>query len=381
MHNQPRTCEQEYAPAKVGAVIRQTRFDDYRGIGSLLSRQGLPIRAYADWAHLWTGNPIYNCIPDWPIGWIVEAENEIVGYLGNIPLKYDYAGRNLVGAASYGLAVDPNYRNYSLPLIGRFYRQSQAELLLNTTANSQAAPVYRMFRANQVPVGDWNRAVYWITNYRGFMDRVLSTKKVPMASVFSIPVGGCMRLKDSIINRKATAPSNSCRVCTRDYFDERFDTFWNEAVKQSCGRLMATRSREILDWHFRCDISSGKAWLATVEDKHALIAYAVFCRQDSLGFGLTRVRLVDFQTLSGRTELLIPLIAWGLDRCRKQRVHMLEAIGFAHRKKEILEGLAPYRRELPSWLYFYKANSATLAQALFDPQVWDPSCFDGDSSL
>ena len=109
----------------------------------------------------------------------------------------------------------------------------------------------------------------------------------------------------------------------------------------------------------------GKAWLATVEDKNQLIAYAIFCRQDSPGFGLTRVRLVDFQTLSGRTELLVPLIAWGLDKCHEQRVHMLEAIGFAHRKQEILRILAPYRRDLPSWLYFYKANNATLGQTLF----------------
>ena len=60
---------------------------------------------------------------------------------------------------------------------------------------------------------------------------------------------------------------------------------------------------------------------------------------------------------------------------------MLEAIGFAHRKQEILQSLASYRRALPSWLYFYKANNTTLAQALFDPQIWDPCCFDGDSSL
>jgi len=381
MYTEPRTHEQEYAPIKAGIVIREASFDDYPGISRLSSRQGLPIKGHTEWEHFWTANPTYNCIQDWPIGWVVEADSEIVGYLGNIPRKYDYAGRYLIAAASHSLAVDPNYRNYSLPLIGRFYRQPQAELLLNTTANFQSAQAYRIFRATQAPVGDWNRAVYWITDYCGFIDRVLSTRKVPMASIVSVPVGGFMQLKDSMVNRKPTWASDCCRVCTYDCFDERFDAFWKEAVRQSCGRLMATRSREILDWHFQSGMSLGRTWLATVEDRSGLIAYAVFCRQDSPGFGLTRVRLVDFQTLSGRAELLAPLIAWGLDKCREQRVHMLEAIGFAHRKQEILQSLAPYRRALPSWLYFYKANNATLAQALFDPQIWDPCCFDGDSSL
>jgi hypothetical protein len=379
MYTEPRTYEQECAPIKAGVVIREASFDDYPGISRLSSRQGLPTKSYVEWEHFWTANPTYNCITDWPIGWVIEAD-EIVGYLGNIPRKYDYAGRYLVAAASHGLAVDPNYRNYSLTLIGHFYRQTQAELLLNTSANFQAAQAYRVFRATQVPVGDWNRALYWITDYCGFVDRVLSTKKVPMASLVSIPVGGFMHLKDSIA-RKPIPPSCSCRVCTYDFFDERFDAFWKEAVRQSGGRLLATRSREILDWHFQCDMSSGRTWLATVEDRSGLIAYAVFCRQDSPGFGLTRVRLVDFQALCGRTELLVPLIGWGLDKCREQRVHMLEAIGFAHRKQEILQSLASYRRALPSWLYFYKANNTTLAQALFDPQIWDPCCFDGDSSL
>jgi hypothetical protein len=381
MYIQPRTDAQEYAPIKVGAVIREASFDDYPGISSLSLRYGLAPKGYAEWEHLWTANPVYKFVPDWPIGWVLEVDNEIGGYIGNIPLTYEYQGRHILAAASYRLVVDHKYRNYSLPLVGRFFRQSKAGLLLNTGVNANAGPAYRIFRAGQVPVGVWNRAVYWITDYRGFMARVLVAKKVPMPNALSIPLGGAAFFKDLVCNPAPKLRRSGYTVRSHDHFDERFDTFWEELVKESSDQLLATRSRETLDWHFKHHLSCRRAWVVTVEQNTRLLAYAIFCRQDSPCFGLTRLRLVDFQVLTNRTELLIPLVAWGLDKCREERVHMLEAIGFAHRKQEILEGLAPYRRDLPSWLYFYKANDSALAQALADPRVWDPCCFDGESSL
>jgi hypothetical protein len=381
MYIQPSTDEREYAPIKVGAVIREASFDDYPEISSLSLRYGLPPKGQAEWEHLWTANPVYKLVPDWPIGWVLEVDDKIGGYIGNIPLTYEYQGGRILAAASYRLVVDHKYRNYSLPLVGRFFRQPQAGLLLNTGVNSHAGPAYRIFRAEQVPVGIWNRAVYWITDYSGFMARALVAKKVPIPNALSIPLGGAMFLKDFVCNPAPKPRRDGYTVLSYDHFDERFDTFWEELVKESSGQLLATRSREILDWHFKYHLSCGRAWLVTAEQNTRLLAYAIFCRQDSPSFGLTRLRLVDFQVLAKRTELLIPLVAWGLDKCREQRVHMLEAIGFAHRKQEILEGLAPYRRDLPSWLYFYKANDSALAQSLADPRVWDPCCFDGESSL
>ena len=54
---------------------------------------------------------------------------------------------------------------------------------------------------------------------------------------------------------------------------------------------------------------------------------------------------------------------------------MLEDVGCS------LPGVrAPHQRTLPSWLFYYKASPA-LVQQLADPAVWQPSLFDGDSSL
>jgi hypothetical protein len=85
--------------------------------------------------------------------------------------------------------------------------------------------------------------------------------------------------------------------------------------------------------------------------------------------------------LSGDTQLLRPMLAWALRKCRNEGIHMMEAYGFRPDKQSVIDSLAPYRRRLPSWFYFYKTWDKNLGEQLKDPEVWDPSHFDGDSSL
>jgi hypothetical protein len=122
-------------------------------------------------------------------------------------------------------------------------------------------------------------------------------------------------------------------------------------------------------------------WILTLGQGSQLTAYAIFLRQDNPEHGLIRMRLVDFQTLHGQNELLRPLLGSALERCRQERIHMLEASGFSPEKQSVINSLSPCGRNLDAWRYFYKAAQPALAERLKDPAVWDPSCLDGDASL
>jgi hypothetical protein len=145
--------------------------------------------------------------------------------------------------------------------------------------------------------------------------------------------------------------------------------------------LLASRSREVLEWHFRSAIDKNRAWVLSVGNPNELSAYAIICRQDNTGFGLNRMRLVDFQALPGQTALLKPILYRTLERCQEEGIHILEAVGFSSEKLQIIESMSPHHRELASWRYFYSASNQQLAERLRNPEVWDPSFFDGDSSL
>jgi hypothetical protein len=145
--------------------------------------------------------------------------------------------------------------------------------------------------------------------------------------------------------------------------------------------LLATRSQAVLEWHFKYALAQKKAWIVVAASGSQLLAYSLFLRHDVPEYQLRRLRLIDFQTLEGKNESLVPMIDLALKRCRAEGVHMLEALGFPPDKQSIIDRAAPYKRGLNCWPYFYKSNGKNLAENLNNPTVWDPSCFDGDASL
>jgi hypothetical protein len=169
------------------------------------------------------------------------------------------------------------------------------------------------------------------------------------------------------------------RTCTA--FDDRFDDFWETLRAKNPRRLLATRSREVLAWHFKHPLMRNAAWIATVCDSGRLVAYAVFCRKDVAGSGLRRVRLLDYQSLDGETFLLLPMLADAIARCRREGTAVLESIGWRLESGDLMDRLAPYCRTMPSWQYFYKAANPALGSVLKERAVWNPSQYDGDACI
>ncbi len=362
--------------------FREATFEDHAQVSALESRYGLQTKRYEEWRHLWVHNPMYRELPDWPIGWVCEDEgDQIVGCIANIPLRYEFGHRSLVAATSRSFVVDARYRCYAFLLLSHFFAQKNVDLFVNTTVNAKASLLQGLFRALRVPSGTWNRSAFWITDYRAFASSLLSRKEMPTGKTVSYPLSAGLYLRDALTSRASRSGRNGTEVefCTQ--FDDRFESFWQRVRRDSCGRLLATRSQEVLDWHFKHALAKNKAWVTTVSAGGDLVAYATFCRQDNPSYELKRMRLVDFQTSPGRTELLKPMLLSALERCQRENIHMLEAIGFGSDKKRMIDSLAPHCRELGSWRYFYKTNDHDLATSLQDPQVWDTTCFDGDASL
>jgi hypothetical protein len=92
------------------------------------------------------------------------------------------------------------------------------------------------------------------------------------------------------------------------------------------------------------------------------------------------MRIVDVQSLDGPKPALA-LLSWAFERCRREGLHAVEDVGCWFHYTFGLGHLAPYRRRLSCWTYFYKARDATLRDYLRSAKAWNPSNFDADSSL
>lgn len=362
--------------------FREATFEDYPRIAALEARHGLQPKTYEEWKHLWIQNPSYYDLRHWPIGWVVEnADREIVGSVGNIPLAYEFGNRRLVTATSRALVLEARYRPYAFTLLNYFFRQNDVDLFLNTSVNDRVFKLQQAFHALRVPSGTWDRSAFWITNYPGFTASLLAREEISAAPILNYPLSAGLFMRDKLAGRDLQIGPSEIETESCSQFDDRFDAFWQDLRKHASQCLLADRSRSVLDWHFKHALKNKQAWIFTVSDGSGLSAYGIFCREDKPSLQLKRLRLVDFQTRSGRTELLRPILFRALERCQREGIHMLEAVGFASRKQQIMDSMNPHYRRLSSWRYFYKASGLQLGASLTKPEVWDPSCFDGDSSL
>jgi hypothetical protein len=330
---------------------------------------------------LWVGNPVYEQRRgNWPIGWILEnREKQVVGFSGNIPIACEFSGTALTAAVTSAWVVDADYRSHSMLLAAQYFAQKNVDLLLNTTAIHAAGQIFRAFHAKPVPVEDLDSTLFWVLDRRRFARSVLTRKGMPLAAIMSHPAAAVVALAGWIKGRAARQRSLP-PVNSTEEFDERFDRFWQQLRKQS-NAVLSVRDRQTLQWHFRRSRNSKGLWIYTHEADGRLTSYGIFQRQDKEEVGLTRVRLVDFQTLDSNPLILDAMISAALHRSKVEGVQMLEVVGFAGAIRSRLERIAPFRRRLSAQLFYYKALSKDLKVRLADPQVWQPCSYDGDSSL
>jgi hypothetical protein len=378
--HQPRRWGQ---PARRPLNIREAMFEDYPQISALQAKYNFPRRNFAQWKHLWANNPAYlQSREKLPIGWVLERDDrQLAGYLGNIPLFYEFGGQRLLASVAHAWVVDSEYRSYSLVLLDRYFSQSSVELFLNATVGPEAFDAFAAFNSLPVPVGTWNRAAFWITNCQGFTACWLAMKNVALAKPLSHVLSVAPFVKQTFSG--ATLHNVATRGELHDcvLIDDRFDGFWSELKRSNPNVLLGVRSREILQWHFQHALSEDRAWLVMASAGSVMKAYAIFFRHDNEALHLKRMRLVDFQTLDKDPALLAQMLGWAISRCRREGIDMLESIGLGTDKGELIGKIAPFNRKLPCWLYFYSAREKRLADKLTDPSVWEPSQFDGDASL
>lgn len=362
-----------------GLKLRAATFEDYPRIADLERRFGLDPRSLEDWKELWLGNPVYRSLPEWSIGWVLEdADRRIVGTMGNIPLAYELGGKRLLTGSGRSWVAEEAYRSLSLQLLDRVVNQPAIDLYLNTTVSANSVATLHVFECRRVPVGLWDQSAFWITHHRGFVESILVKRHGRLLAPLAYPLAAAFRLKDWMSGSIIRSYHGAVESLTS--FDDRFDDFWEKLRAANPNVLLAVRTREILDWHFKLALRDRRLWIAVIPDGRAIRAYAIFDRADNRKSGMTRVRLIDFQSLDGDI-LLPPLLGWALKRCGQEGVQVLENTGRWMEPGGIVRKLAPYRRTQASWSYFYRANHPWLAERLSGRDAWAPTLFDGDASF
>jgi hypothetical protein len=375
------TTAQPGSRGRAAAGLRELGFDDYGELRRLHQRNGLPIRPEAEWRAAWIGNPAYEARRErWKIGWgLTDAGGALVGAIGNLPVEYRLGGEPLLAGAAFAWVVDAAYRGHALRLLAELMRQD-VDFVVSTTVTAQSEGAMRAFGWQRVPAGRWDRSELWVTNCAGFARAAVSRRAGAWARWMAYPVAAALRCVEALGGRRGGAEPG-CGLEIGRTFDERWDGFWERLQKEKRGVLLAVRTRETLQWHFRRSLAQGGLRVVASAGRTGLEAYAVFDRQDQPACGLRRLRLADWQALAGAESKLDAVWAWMLRRSKEEGIDVVEVSGGW---LSALAGghLAPrFTRRMPAWSYYYCATRPPMRAVMANAASWAPSSYDGDASI
>jgi GNAT superfamily N-acetyltransferase len=367
------------------AKLREARFSDFQAVADLKERWGLGADSIENWERLWRRNPASVHSPsDRPIGWVLEADREVVGYIGNIALQCRYGDRVLTAVTPHGLVVEPSYRGIGVSLNAAFFRQKGVDLYLCTTAIPAVGQISKALKADPVPQPDYETVLFWVLQPQPFVKAVL--RKLGIKSSLS---GACsalaslVLLADTSLRRRWPRVSETGVSVTEIGVDELgvdFETLWMEKAKER-PRLLGERNLETMRWHFAMPGSHDTTRVLGCYRNDKLTGYAVIRDDEPDESGLRKSLIADLLALKDDNAAIGALLAAAHSHARRAGSHILEVMGFPESVRRAFGQARPYQRKYPACPYYYKAADPVLHKTLADAEAWYACPFDGDASL
>jgi len=367
------------------AAIREASFSDFSAVAALKQRGGLVADSVENWERLWRHNPAlahHGC--DRPIGWVLEADGVVVGYLGNISLLCRYGDERLTAVTSHGLVVDPPYRAIGVSLVAAFFRQKSVDLYIATSAIESVGKMALAFKSATVPQPGYDTVLFWVLQPRPFAHAVM--KKLGLKPLI-FRIGGVLAsvavVTDKILGRRWPRRS-SARLATSEIsvneIGDDFQALWAEKLNEN-PRLLSERSPAALRWHYEIPGDRGSVRLLCCHRNGELVGYAGVRSDTDEQSGLKKSMIADIIATQDDPEVVGALCVAAYDYAKSIGSHILEVVGFPDNIRRVCLQGNPYRRKLPACPFVYKAADPILHKMLSDAAAWYACPFDGDATL
>jgi hypothetical protein len=379
------------APPAIGsglpARIREAQFSDFEAVRALKRRWGLIPDSYENWERLWRSNPaLQGREQPLPLGWVLESESRVVGYLGNIASQYRFRGRTLTAVTGHGLVVEPEHRALSITLNAAFYRQKSVDLYLSTTAIEVVGKIARIFKADKLPQPDYE-VLFWVLRPSAFASNLMEKLQLSAAlSGAGRVLASSAITADSFLRFRRPRPRRSefaVRKISVAEISSDFEVLWSSKLAEN-NLLLADRDPSTLRWHFGTPGDEGATCVYCVFSVGAatkLLGYVVLRTDPPNSSGLRKTTVADLLALKDDPAVLTDLMAASHAHAKLAGSHVFEVLGFPPAVRRVCAQWNPYMRKYPSCPFFYRAADPELHKTLADSSVWYASPFDGDTTL
>jgi hypothetical protein len=367
------------------AKLREVTFSDFDGVAKLKARSGIVADSPENWDRLWRANPaLAASSTNRPIGWVLDAEGEIVGYLGNISLQCRYGDRKLSAVATHGFCADPPYRAVSFSLASAFYRQKSVDFFVSSSAIEVSGKMAMAFKCAAVPQPDYDTVLFWVLRPYSFARILVKKLDVrPVLAPIASAVVALVAATDKILRRRRPRLASTALTVSEsgiDQIDGEIAALWTDKLKEGT-RFYADRAPEVLRWHFEIPGDRGRVRVLRCYENKKLQGYAVVRSDQDPRDGIRRSLIADLIARQDNPAVVRALWVAAYEHARAIGSDILEVQGFPANIREVSSAWRPYRRKYPACPYFYKATDPALHRELSDPAAWYACPFDGDATL
>ncbi len=318
----------------------------------------------------------------YPQGWVIKDNNQIVGFIGSIPLLYRFQNHDTIIATANSFGVDPEYRNYSLKLAATFLNQKNIDLFFNTTANKPAEIIFSYFKSKKISQKNYDQVLFYICDGRSFIKSLLMKKKIPsiISSSISIILAPFLYFIQNVLPNIPTKEDVEIKEDSIKSIGKEFDELWIRKTKSEPHRLYAYRTSQFLSWHFGFFEENEITLLCAYKHK-SLVGYIIVIHEEVKEIALKRSKIVDLFVEDDNNDIIDKLISEAYSHTQNKGSSILEMIGFPKNIRDRFILNKSYSRIFPNWPFLYKAANSNLKKDLELEESWYASLFDGDGSL
>ncbi len=359
-------------------TIRKANFNDYEKIKLLHLRNQLKILDKTKWYTLWKDNPlIKNSIKDFPIGWVLEINSEVVGFIGNIVKEYYLKNKKILVACSHAWVVDKKFRLESFALINTFFLQKDIDIFITTTPNKITEKVFLRYGANKTPIRTYNENHFLILNVKKFLNSFFLYKNIRLNKLilnfislfFSIAFYNKINFWKKFEQKK--------KINLNYVFSNDFENFWSE-LKKNNNNFLLSKSPDWLNWHIKF---LEKAWITYITENDKILGFALCCERNSNKFKLKRISIIDIVSANEDNQIYLSLLKSTIKKSFDLGYEIIEMTGTSQKKKLLFSNFKTFKRNVSNYFFYYYSKDLNLIEDLKNEKLWDTTLLDGDSFL
>lgn len=336
------------------------------------------------WLKIILDNPVIKLCDTSPsFGWVLECNNEIVGFFGSICRRSIVDSKCIIVAVASSWAVRKQFRAYTKLLSNAFFKQKNVDLFLVTSAIKPTMRIFQSFSGRSLPQLDYNKLNFSVLNNRRFIVSFLLKKKFKRVaagflSYLLYPLTLMLfRIKCpplSLLHRNNITVENY----KLDSVGDDYDDLWENKIKNS-SLLYSFRKTADLRWILNISNIYNKTVLLSYRSNNQLIGYVLVLKQYVDKINLKRAKIVDLFVINDKPEIINALIAAAYIEAKNAGDDVIECHGFHGQIKNLIAKVLPFVRLYPNFPYYFKAISKDLDFKLQNDSSWYACSFDGDS--